>query len=84
MENKTRDLWSLLTSLLPHSPSDKRHDYWSDDNLILCPSVEEANTLADVLEAAGLDIVTGYFDPVEDDVLGQRDKYTGYAYVDLN
>ncbi len=84
METKTRDLWSLLTSLLPHYPTGKRPDYWSDQDLILCPSLDEANVLADVLEAVGFDPVTGYFDPAVDDEWGTRDKYTGYAYVDLN
>lgn len=84
MDEQLKSLWSLLTSLLSHSPSDKPHDYWSDGDIILCPSVEEANVLADILEAAGLDTVTGYYDPAEDDASGSRDKYTGYAYVDIN
>lgn len=84
MENKTKDLWSLLNSLLPYYPTGKRPDYWSDGDLILCPSLDAANVLADVLEAAGYDPVTGYYDPDEDDKWGTRDQYSGYAYVDLN
>lgn len=48
-------------------------------------SADEAalNHLADVFEAMGIDVVTGYYDPEEDKRCGEVDALTGYYYLSV-
>lgn len=63
---------------------------WSDGTSILCKTAEEANAIADLLEAllyaCGQEVnaTTGYFDPEEDGLNGDTDEYTGWHYVELD
>lgn len=63
---------------------------WSDGTSILCKTAEEANAIADMVEAllyaCGQEVnaTTGYFDPEEDGLNGDTDEFTGWHYVQLD
>jgi hypothetical protein len=79
---------SILTEIsqrvianLPNSPA-PYHRIWTNGESILCPTEEEANAIADFIDASGLgEATTGYYDPDEDEKADQRDECTGYYYV---
>ena len=63
--------------------------FWSDRQMILCPSETEceivASFLVDVLsEVSDLDVHTGFFDPDEDAKEGVHDDFTGFYYIDFD
>ena len=64
-------------------------DIWTVGDEILCKTEEVADALADMFEclyrAQGEDIliVTGYYDPVEDEKYGQVDRCTGWWFVNI-
>ena len=61
-----------------------------DDRQILVATEEAANAVADLIEAfyrsQGEEICvnTGYYDPEEDERNGEKDKHTGWWYVNVN
>lgn len=82
-------IWQLIITMLPDEPRSTLNDdpgFWTNGELILCPSEIEAETVADFLQdvinewGTGV-ITTGYFDPKEDGA--EADECTGFWYVDL-
>lgn len=65
---------------LPNAPT-QNFRIWTNGDSILCSTQEEANAIADVLDASGFDAVTGYYDPDEDERNDEADDCTGYYYV---
>lgn len=75
-------LFEYILKSLPHEPEDAICGIWSDADEILCNTEAKADAIADLLEALGYDcVVTGYYDPIEDERSGETDKYTGWCYV---
>ena len=60
---------------------------WADGDMIYCDSEKLSDALRAIIEAADKDdsavVLTGYYDPVEDERDGTVDKYTGWWYVDI-
>lgn len=60
---------------------------WSDGLEILCKTESAADAISDLLrqlyQAQGEDVtvVTGYYDPEEDERNDEQDRYTGWWYV---
>lgn len=78
MDNR---IWTYLIESLKSNENNK-HGYWTDGEDILCKTEEEANIIADFLEDLGFDcLLTGYHDPVQDEIDGCVDEYTGYWYI---
>ena len=59
---------------------------WTDGSEILCKNEWLADTLADVIDHLAGETVahTGYYDPEEDKISGEVDKYTGWYYIDFD
>lgn len=61
--------------------------FWSDGTQILCRTYEENSKTADFLEKIscmnGLKILTGYYDPLEDERSSEEDDHTGYWYIEI-
>lgn len=69
-----------LLALLPQSPEDSRHGFWTNGDEILCKKEAAAEIVADFLEDLGIDVVTtGLYDPEEP----PEDEYSGYHYVSV-
>jgi len=92
--NKTRisDLWNKILDMLPHEPRsyDTADDpgFWTNGEEILCPSECEMNVvyvfLNDIFSEFGsYTLITGYYDPFEDEKQGEQDNCTGFYYVRL-
>lgn len=89
MEKK--DIIQTLLSALPTEPRsyDVNDDpgFWTDGDMILCPSKVECEIIATFLEDVlrefngNISVVTGYFDPYEDAGNGETDDYTGFYYI---
>lgn len=83
------ELLNMLLESLPREPRsyDTSDDpgFWSDGDMILCPSETDCNIVADFLQDTFRDstlvIQTGYFDPFEDHNNGECDDYTGFYYI---
>ena len=82
----------LLNSLLESLPKQPRSfdtsnnpGFWSDGEMILCPSETDCNTVADflqdILRDSTIVVQTGYYDPVEDLNNCECDDYTGFYYI---
>jgi hypothetical protein len=54
------------------------------DDEILCKTETESDVIYDFLQALGLDVVSGYYDPKIDKRNGEVDELTGYYYVGIN
>lgn len=85
------DLFEMLVLLLNVSEKSpnmrkemKKRTFWSDGTMILSKDEAAINALADLLDQLNGDMVTGYFDPKEDQESGTVDEYTGYYYLDSN
>lgn len=77
MASDTRKLsHEEIARALPGNPAENGR-FWYDGNYILCKTIDEANTVADFLEAIGVSdtCVTGTFD-------AQNDHLDGWSYVD--
>lgn len=65
----------------------KHGHVWSDGDEILCRTEDVADALADMIrcmygsQGESIVVITGYYDPVEDERNGETDKYTGWWYV---
>lgn len=83
------NLLAMLLEQLPRQPRsfDTADDpgFWSDGEMILCPTEVECEIVASFLEDIFLDstivVQTGYFDPFEDHNNGEGDDYTGFYYI---
>ena len=81
----------MLLEQLPSKPRsfDTADDpgFWTDGDMILCPSETSCGIVADFLQDMLLDstivVKTGYFDPFEDSRNGEADDYTGFYYIDF-
>ena len=82
----------LLNMLLGHLPAEPRSPdsvagagFWSDGEMILCPTEAACELIADFLQAlfqnSALVVQTGYYNPLEDIRDGERDCYTGFYYI---
>ena len=75
-------LWDTLIKSLPRESIDKSHGMWTDGDCIFCRTENEANTVANFIEAIGYECVkTGYYNPAEDKRDNCEDGYTGFYYV---
>ena len=83
---------NLLTMLLEQLSQQPRSfdtadnpGFWSDGEMILCPSEAAceftANFLRDLFRDSSMTVTTGYFDPFEDHNNGEGDDYTGFYYI---
>lgn len=82
-------LLDLLLETLPKEPrnldSSNNSGFWSNGDMILCPSESSCGVVADFLQNvfrnSSLVVQTGYYDPVEDHNNCECDKYTGFYYI---
>lgn len=74
--------------------TDRLRDYsgggvWSDGTEILCRTKSAADAIADLLwqlyntQGEDATVLTGYYDPKEDENNGEQDRYTGWWYVTI-
>ena len=83
------NLLAMLLEQLPQQPRsfDTADDpgFWTDGEMILCPTEVECEIVASFLEDIFLDstvvVQTGHFDPFEDHNNGEGDDYTGFYYI---
>ena len=86
-EDQKLEWFSLITERL-RDYSDE--EVWSDGSEILCRTECAANALADLLlqlygsQGEDVTVVTGYYDPAEDERNGEQDRYTGWWYVSID
>lgn len=77
--------WTYFIKCLQKYKDQNRHGFWTDGDLILCRTEEAAENVANFLEDIGFDtVMTGYYDPVEDERNGTVDDHTGFWYVDID
>lgn len=81
---ETSSCYADLLQALPINARLRRSSLTTDETMFFAPTEELANALANMLEALGHDIVTGYYDPKADAASGETDAYTGLWYVDIN
>lgn len=86
------DMLNSIIEMLPKQPRsfDTADDpgFWSNGDLILCPSEYDCETVASFLEdvlreVSSVIIKTGYFDPFDDIRSGEQDDLTGFWYIDF-
>lgn len=91
-QNKISALWSAITDMLAREPRsyDTNDDpgFWTNGDEILCPSKIEADIvcqfLSDIfMEYGNFTLVTGWYDPFEDQRTGEQDECTDFCYVRL-
>jgi len=74
-----------IIAALPQSsehPDNQWSNYfWTSGEEILCRTKEMCSAVADFLDAMGLSVVTGYYDPIEDKLDGCEDTMTGWHYI---
>ena len=81
LESKARTFSKMLLEMLPSAPRGKSDDdpgFWTDGDLIFCPSESEANTVADFLE----DVMSEYTDAVVTTGIATDDQSQELHYVD--
>ena len=83
--NTHERFYFILDGVRDNDPTD---GLWSDDSVILCDSKELCDTIVTILETAdegsgGIRVLSGYYDPVEDERDDAVDEYTGWWYVDI-
>lgn len=85
-ECETTDLFSEILKALPKTPGECS-DYWTNKDIILCSSEEKMcaliSFLTDLYSIRNINILTGYYDPDEDEKSGEVDECTGFWYVDI-
>ena len=57
---------------------------WTDGDQLLVDNEAQADAIAFVLRAMGMDPHTGYYDPKEDARSGETDGHTGWWYIDID
>lgn len=87
---------NLVEQMIRHLPREPRSydanddpGFWTNGTDILCPSEVECEAVADFIEdilreESTLTVHTGYYDPNEDDRSGERDRCTGFHYIDFD
>ena len=75
-------VWDIMAEL-PRTPGGR---FWCDGSEILCRNEDEADAVANFIDAIIGDSVThtGYYDPAEDERSGEVDDHTGYYYIDFD
>lgn len=81
---ETSSCFRDLVQALPINERLRRRSLTTDETMFFAPTEELTNALADMLEALGHDIVTGYYDPKADAESGETNAYTGLWYIDIN
>ena len=86
----------LVEQMIQHLPREPRSNdpnddpgFWTNGTDILCPSEVECEAVADFIEdvlreESTMTVHTGYYDPNEDDRSGERDRCTGFHYIDFD
>ena len=86
------DVIKKIFSMLPKEPRsyDVNNDpgFWTNGDLILCPSETECEIVADFLEDVlseflTVSVITGHFDPKEDERNHEHDRCSGFYYIDF-
>lgn len=85
------ELLNILLGCLPREPrsydASDNPGFWSDGDMILCPSETScgiiADFLQDILRESTITVTTGYFDPFEDRRNNECDDYTGFYYIEF-
>lgn len=76
---------NLFTQIVDCLKSCGTKKIWACEDEIICETEQQADTIADLLEALGYDYVnTGYYDPEEDAKEGRTYETTGYWYVSID
>lgn len=75
--------WNELIKDMPKNPFDGKL-YWTNGEEILTEDKVAADCIADFLEDANFDVVTGFYDPKEDKKDNCIDDCTGMFYVTIN
>ena len=96
MHERWNDAGYLIQQVIQHLPREPRSynpkddpGFWTNGSDILCPSETECDVVADFIEdvlreESTMTIHTGYYDPDEDDRSGERDRLTGFHYIDFD
>lgn len=88
--NQGEILLGAILSALPLEPRSYDPDddpgFWTDGEDIFCPSETECEIIASFLEdifseILNVEIETGFYDPPDDAVSGERDRYAGFHYI---
>lgn len=82
-----KDMWKKMVAynVLARINGKNTHGIWTDGEDFLCKTEQQADTIADFLEAVGFEYVrTGYYDPEEDKRNNEVDERTGYWYVSID
>lgn len=82
-ERRIRETIEHLCSYL--QSAEDTNSFWFDGEEILCRKESQAEALADFFEDlyAYPAIVTGYYDPAEDERNGEVNDHTGWYYVTI-
>lgn len=83
------ELLDKLLEGLPKAPDYRlasgKPSFWSDGDMILCPTEASCENVADFLQSilrdSSIAIQTGYYDPSEDRRNGECDDHTGFYYI---
>lgn len=65
-------------------------EVWSSGDEILCKTESAAEAISDMIwqlyraQGESVTLTTGYYDPEEDQRNGQKDRFTGWWYVDID
>jgi hypothetical protein len=78
------NLWTEITNSLPKYPTDGKK-FFATGYEILSKDETAINTLAELFEAMEFsDVMTGYYDPAEDERNEETDELTGYYCVSID
>lgn len=89
-DNQGEILLGAILSALPPEPRsydlDDGPGFWTDGESIFCPSETECEIIASFLEdifseISNVEIETGFYDPPDDAVSGERDRFAGFHYI---
>ena len=79
---KGESMFRQMIERLPKEPTENVK-FWATDEEILGKDDAAINHIADLLDALGYCSATGYYDPAEDERMGETDMLTGYYYVTI-
>ena len=78
-----RWLYDAIMETLSNNRNNDGKIYCIEGGDIICKTEAQANAIADLLDVAGYEAVTGYYDPQEDQKNGCVDELTGHWYVSV-
>ena len=84
----SNNLFREIIAKLPTEPEDVLDTrqivrLWTNGDEILGKNEDRIEGIANLLEAIGFDVNTGYYDPLEDERNHEVDRNTGYYYVTI-